>query len=372
MKVPPVPSLAVFGMACMSRTLPVRAPAALHAFALPGTVVLMNLLVVILNYRTPDLTIDCLRSLRDEVAPAQARVVVVDGGSADGSARQIGEAIQAAGWGDWASLLPLEHNGGYAAGNNAGVRLANGEGTPAAYVLLLNPDTVVRPGALRDLVAFMDDHPKAGIAGSRLVNAAGQAECSAHRFPSPLGELEGAARFGPISRALGAYRVSPPIPERPQLCDWVSGASLIIRREVFDSIGLLDEGFFLYFEEVDFCRRAKQAGWEIWYVPSSEVVHLEGASTGIRKGSERRARYWFESRRRFFVKHYGVVGLMAADLLWVVGRLLWNLRRWTRMASPSGRDPRWFAFDLLFGDAKAVLSGDVFSIPSARGRTCQQ
>ena len=138
----------------------------------------------------------------------------------------------------------------------------------------------------------------------------------------------------------------------------------MIRKQVIADIGWLDEDFFLYFEEVDFCRRAQQAGWECWYVPDSRVIHLEGASTGIRALSKRRSRYWYDSRRRFFVKHYGVAGLLAADALRAIGRLSFMLRKGLHLcANRQDSSPKWFMFDLLWGDLSALLSGRVLVIP---------
>src|SRR4051812_18603963 len=145
----------------------------------------MTLLVVIVNYRTPDLSIDCLRSLEAEVGSVPGtRVVVVDSASGDGSAGRIGDAIRDRGWGRWASVLPLDHNRGFAAGNNAAIGPALRSADPPRHVMLLNPDTVVRPGALRALVEFLEARPEVGIAGSRLENPDGTPQRSSFRFPS--------------------------------------------------------------------------------------------------------------------------------------------------------------------------------------------
>jgi GT2 family glycosyltransferase len=197
-----------------------------------------------------------------------------------------------------------------------------------------------------------------GIAVSRLEDAAGVAECSAHHAPSPLGELVSGASLGILSRALKRYAVTPPLRDIAHECDWISGASLMVRKEVFEEIGLLDEKYFLYFEEVDFCTRARKAGWEIWFVPESRVVHLEGSSTGIKQTARRRPQYWYDSRRRYFVKHFGVTGLMLADALWAIGRTSLALRRILGLGSGGQtRDPKSFAFDLLWGDLRCLLTG---------------
>jgi len=323
-----------------------------------------NVRIVIVNYRTADLAGECLRSIATQIALVPTlRTVVIDNASGDGSVEKIVEIIKRQGWEDWASVLALQRNGGFAFGNNAGITNALKSAPRVDYVMLLNPDTFVGQGAIRALMDFMDSHPGAGIVGSRLENAQGEAEASAHNSPSPLGELESGARLGPVSRVLHRYRVSPPVRDTAHECDWVSGASLMIRRAVFEQIGLFDEGYFLYFEEVDFCMRARNAGWKIWFVPDSRVIHLEGASTGIRESTRRRPQYWFDSRRRYFVKHFGVLGLLLADMLWLLGRSSLGLRRALRLGSGGAtQDPKWFALDLVWGDLRSLLTGAVRKI----------
>jgi N-acetylglucosaminyl-diphospho-decaprenol L-rhamnosyltransferase len=303
----------------------------------------MRLLVVIVNYQTADLTIDCLRSLRDEVASVPgACVVVTDNASGDESAARIAAAIATNGWSPWAAFQRLDRNGGFAAGNNAALGPALGSSNPPEYVLLLNPDTIVRPGALKTLVDFMESHPRAGIAGSRLEDPDGTPQRSAFRFPTPLSELEEGARVGWLTRLLSRRVVAPPPPPGPEATEWVAGASMIVRKAVFDAIGLLDERYFMYYEEVDFCRRAKRAGWDCWYVPASRVIHLVGQSSGVtnaRQSGKRRPAYWFASRRRYFLTHCGRAGTLLADLFWATGFAQWRVRR-ALMGKPDPDAPR--------------------------------
>lgn len=318
--------------------------------------------IVIVNYRTAELTVGCLRSLSTQVADLSGgRVTIVDNDSGDGSVEKLSAAIEREGWSGWAGVIPLDRNGGFAYGNNAGIRAALASEDHVDYVMLLNPDTIARKGAVKGLVTFLDRHPRAGIAGSLLENRDGGVECSAHRIHSPLSELDDGARLGLLSRLLRRYVVSEPPSAEAHRCDWVSGASLIVRREVIEQVGLMDDGFFLYFEEVDFCRRAQLAGWECWYVPDSRVMHLEGASTGIRVKAKRRAGYWYDSRRRFFLKHYGVAGLVAADMFWATGRMVYLLRCLLRLCVRAN-DPKWFMFDLLWGDLRAILTGRAWAV----------
>lgn len=308
-----------------------------------------DLLVVILNYRTPDLTIDCLRSLVTEVESLPGtRVVVSDNASGDGSVEKISAAINTQGWSNWVSLMPLARNGGYAFGNNAVIRPALESAEPPTYFLLLNPDTIVRPGALKALVDFMEQHPQAGIAGSRLEYPDGTPQCSAFRFHTLLSELDAGLRLGVVSNLLAQWVVAPPIPETICQTDWVAGASMIVRRELFEQVGLLDEKYFMYYEEMDFCLQAKRAGWTCWYVPSSRVIHLVGQSSGVtdtKRPPKRRPQYWFDSRRRYFVKNYGWLYAALADALWIFGFSLWRLRRVIQRKPDS--DPPKFLGDFI-------------------------
>lgn len=287
--------------------------------------------IVVVNYRTPDLVVSLLRSLAEEVRQlGDCRVVIVENSSGDDSARVIRKAIEAGGCSSWAELLVLEQNRGFAGGNNAALRPLLTESPPPDYVLLLNPDTYIRPGAVTALVEFMEQHPQVGIAGSRLEDPDGTPQRSAFRFHTILSELDGGLRLGLVSKALGRWLVAPPVRDDAHETGWLAGASMMVRREVFDAIGLMDETYFLYYEETDFCLRARRAGWPSWYVPASRVVHLVGQASGVtdaKKPAERRPRYWFASRRRYFTKNHGRLYAFAADLCWATGFALWRVRR---------------------------------------------
>jgi hypothetical protein len=289
---------------------------------------IMRLLIVIVNYRTPELTIECLRSIAPQVTPGM-RAVVTDNLSGDDSVQLIEHAIDFNDW-DWARVMPLERNGGFAFGNNMAIRAALASDDPPEYVLLLNPDTVLRDSAIDGLLKFMDANPKAGVAGSRLEDPDGTVQISAFRFHTIASEFERGIRLGVVSKLLASKMVAPPAPDHDCKTDWVAGASLIIRREVFKNIDLLDERYFMYFEEVDFCLAAKRAGWQTWYVPESRVVHLVGAASELsdaRKHRKRRPTYWFDARRRYFVKNHGVFYACCADLAFAIGFALWRVRR---------------------------------------------
>ena len=291
----------------------------------------LQLAVIIVNYRTPGLTIGGLESLARELKSVpNTQVFVVDNGSGDGSAQKIGQAIETNGWSEWARLVPQERNGGFAVGNNAVLRpLLQGPDKPP-YVLLLNPDTIVRPGAIPALIDFMVQHPAVGIVGSRLEDLDGTPQNSAFRFHTLLSELDTQLRLGIFSRFIARWSKNLGFSDSALQTDWVAGASMLVRREVFDSIGLLDEGYFLYFEEVDFCLRALRTGWTCWYEPRSRVVHLVGQATGVtnpKSTARPLPTYWFDSRRRYFVKNHGRLYASVVDLAWLIAHLLWQLRR---------------------------------------------
>lgn len=286
-----------------------------------------RVLVVIVNYKTAGLTIDCLRSLAPEIAALpRAAVIVADNLSPDDSVEKLRLTVAREGWSPWASVVALERNGGFAYGNNRVIEGALAGDQPPELVWLLNPDTVVRPGGLVRLVEFMAEHPRCAIAGSRLEDPDETVQTAAFRFPGLLSELEGSANLGPLSNFLGKHRVWLDQPEGAEPVDWVSGASMMVRREVFQAVGLLDERYFMYFEELDFCLRGRKAGFQSWHVPQSRVVHLVGQASGLtgeKTRERRRPAYWFCSRRWFWVKNHGAGRAIAADLARIGGTALY-------------------------------------------------
>jgi GT2 family glycosyltransferase len=287
----------------------------------------MKLLVVIVNFRVPHLVVDCLQSVQNElVRVGDTCVAVSENGSGDDSTDIIREAIDANGWSSWCTLTTLDVNQGFTGGNNVLIAPALKSDNPPRYVLLLNPDTVVRSEAFAALLDFMDRNPNVGIAGSRLENPDGTPQRSAFKFITPLSEFEANARFGPITRLLQRYVVAPPVVDHTIETDWVSGASLIARREVFENIGLLDEGFFTYFDDIDFCFNARKHGWSIYYVPASRVVHLVGQSTGVNSTPRRLPAYLLQARRRYFLKNHGPLYAALADAGRISGLALARLR----------------------------------------------
>ena len=307
-----------------------------------------SIAVVLVNYCTRALTLDCLRSLEGEIARFPgSEVIVADNASPDGSGAQIAAAIAENGWSKWARVLQMPRNGGFSYGNNGAIREVMARTPKPDFIWLLNTDTIVRPGALRALVAFLELHPHAGMAGSRLEHDDGTRQASAFRFHSAPSEFESSVQLGLASRILKSWKVAPELPDTPTQFDWLSGASILIRTQLFQNVGLMDEGYFLYYEETDLCRRAAEHGWTCWYVPDSRVIHLVGRSTGVTDATKRRARrapFWFQSRRRYFIKHHGVLYATLADAALATGTALSNVMNFLRRR-PSAH-PQKFLQDL--------------------------
>ncbi|MGE8942930.1 glycosyltransferase family 2 protein [Leptospira interrogans] len=304
--------------------------------------------VVLVNYCTRDLTLDCLQSLEGEIAQFPgSEVIVADNASPDGSGTQIATAIAENGWAKWARVLAMPRNGGFSYGNNGPIREVMARTRRPDFVWLLNTDTVVRPGGLRALVDFLDAHPDVGMAGSRLEHEDGTRQCSAFRFHSVASEFESSLQLGIVSKILKPWKVAPDLPDTPMQFDWLSGASILIRTQLFEEVGLMDEGYFLYYEETDLCRRAAELGWTCWYVPESRIIHLVGKSTGVTDAAKRRARrapFWFQSRRRYFIKHHGVLYATLADAALATGTALSNVMNFLRRRAST--HPQKFLQDL--------------------------
>ena len=309
----------------------------------------MKLLVVIVNYRVTDLTIDCLRSLQEEIPRIPgAKVAVCENGTGPEDVRRLQEAIVSNAWDKWAALTAISPNRGFTGGNNVILREAMASDNPPQYVLLLNSDTIVLPGGIESLVRFMDSNPKVGIAGSRLEKPDGEVHVSAFRYHTIANEFDRGLRLGPVSKLLSHWCLTPPPPDHDCAAQWVAGASMIIRREVLEQVGLLDEDYYTYFDDIDYCMRAAKAGWPTWYVPESRVIHLVGCSTKIsdpkkEQVNKRRPNYWYQARARFFIKSYGPIYAALADMAFLAGFAVWRLRRLIQRKPDT--DPRHMMLD---------------------------
>lgn len=281
-----------------------------------------SVLCIILNWRTPDMTLKSVEAALEAMDGVDGAITVVDNDSQDGSFEKLRDATK-----DWPRVQVLQsgRNGGYGAGNNYGIHALLPDGQKPDYVYVLNSDAFPEKGAIKALHDYLDAHPSVGFAGSYIYDDEVGVHTSTFRFPSIASEFEGAARVGPISKLLWNYIVAPLPPKETCEVEWLAGASIMMRQCVLDEIGVFDETFFLYFEETDLCRRAHKAGWTSAYVVESRVVHLGSVSTGMREW-ERVPKYWFESRRHYFVKNHGRVYAGFATLAHAAGLGVYALR----------------------------------------------
>lgn len=323
-----------------------------------------TILTIILNYRTPELTLQACEAVLREMAGLEGEIVVVDNASGDGSFETLCQAAQDKGWtkGDRLRVLQSGWNGGFGAGMNFGMRAGLSSGATPDYYYLLNSDAWPEPGAIELLRDFLRSNPTAGLVGSHIKGPDGVTHTTAFRFPSIAGEFEGAARTGVISRMLKNAIVPLPQPTGPTRVDWTAGASLMIKREVIEATGGFDENFFLYFEETDLSRRALAAGWTTHYLPDSHVVHIGSASTGMKTWA-RTPQYWFDSRLRYLSKNHGAFYTALSTLGLIAAGTLWRLRRLVQRKPQA--DPDWFLRDLIVHALITPFRGPAFQVPTA-------
>ncbi len=248
----------------------------------------MNFIIVIVSWNTKDLLRDCLRSVFLELANAQlmAKVFVVDNNSADGSAQMVREDFPNV------KLIANSENLGFAAANNQ-VLLHY----PAPFYLILNPDTEVLPGAFQTLLKFMESHPKAGIVAPQLLNSDRSIQRSCRSFPTISGmtfALLGLKSFR--GKKIGNYLMLDFDHKSTSQVDQPEGACLLVRSEIVEKLDAFDERFFMLFEEVDWCYRIKQAGYEIWFNPEAKIIHHYGQSI-----KQVKAKMIYYSHRSFYL-----------------------------------------------------------------------
>lgn len=266
---------------------------------------MLDLGIVIVNYNTREDLGRCLDSIATNEGAFSRRVIVVDNGSTDGSGDLVRRAYP------WVELIASPKNGGYAYANNLGLR-ALGFGEPVEaqmrprYALLLNPDTILPPDALQTMLAYMDAHPEAGIAGPRLVRLDGSLDRACRRsFPTPavsFYHFVGLGKLFPQSPRFARYNMTYLDEHVETEVDAVVGAFMLLRREALEEAGLLDERFFMYGEDLDLCYRIKQRGWRVLYNPAVTVVHVKGAAS--RKNAFQATMAFYDAMKIFHDKHY--------------------------------------------------------------------
>jgi GT2 family glycosyltransferase len=300
----------------------------------------MDVSIVVLNYNTREHLRTCLRGLLAEGSTSlsggklDAEVFVVDNASSDGSADMVAAEF------GWARLIRSPHNGGFAFGNNQALRLARGEA-----VLLLNPDTLLPPGGIAALLDALRQHPEAGMIGPKLLRPDGGMHLACRRsFPTPavsFYRLAGFSRLFARSPRFGRYNLTYVDPDLAIEVDSVCGACLLVRGSVIRHVGMLDERFFMYGEDLDWCLRTREAGWTVRYEPSIVVQHQHGASS--RKHAFRTTFHFFRAMDLFYRKHYVqryppvLTGVVRTSIYAALGLALCR----TLLTTPSQRRVGW-------------------------------
>jgi len=262
---------------------------------------------IVVSYNTRQMTLDCLRSLQADLAAVASEIIVVDNASTDGSPAAIRAADPQI------KVFENTANRGFGAANNQGMRAATGD-----FFLLLNSDAFPKPGAVAAMLRCMKDYPEAGVVGPHLLNADGTTQRSCFRFPSPLRAwLENfwISAIVPNTWAWGDWRRWAHDQERR--VDFVIGACMLLRRQVFEQTGGFDESFFMYAEEADWQKRILQHGWTVRFTPAAQVTHLGGASGAAEpEGVKRR---FFDGHDYYELKHHGFAGLALMRVAMMIG-----------------------------------------------------
>jgi len=232
--------------------------------------------IIIVNYNTSNLLKECIESIKNNAINICYEIIVVDNNSSDNSIDLIKNKFESL------KIIINKINLGFARANNQGIKRSEGR-----YILLLNPDTVLLRDCLKKMVEFMDGHPEAGVAGCRVLNPNGTLQLACRRsFPAPsvsFYRLTGLSRLFPKSKTFARYNLTYYNPDVVQEVDAVSGSFMMIRRKAMNEVGMLDEQFFMYGEELDLCFRMKEKGWKVYYVPDAEIIHYKGKSSQQRK-----------------------------------------------------------------------------------------
>lgn len=286
---------------------------------------------IIVNYRAAALVKAHLPALMRELEPFPgSEIYIIDNASPGDDQEVLARFVDQEPYRSIVKFRPQSDNLGFGRGNNVALKeiLSDGERAPE-FIYLLNPDAWPMPGSITQLFECLRDRPDAGLAGPRLESENGDIQPSAFRFFSIFGEFVNASRNRVLRSLFKNLVIAPEPRDETYAVDWICGAAVLIRREVFETVGLFDANYFLYYEETDLMRRASNHGWETWYVHNAGAVHHAGQSTGVIDGigeSQVSPDYWFQSRNYYFQTHHGVLGRFVADIGWLGGNLIYAAR----------------------------------------------
>ena len=315
----------------------------------------MDLSVIIVNYNVRDFLENALTSVQQALRGMDGEVIVVDNASDDGSVEMVRKKFPAV------TVIAGDRNVGFAAANNVALRRAKGR-----HLLLLNPDTVVQEDTFQVIIRFLDEHPDAGLAGCTILNPDGTLQPACRRsFPTPwvaFTKISGLSTLYPRSRVFGRYNLGYLDPGGTYEVDAISGSFMALRREVYEQVGGLDEEYFMYGEDLDWCFKIKQAGWKVYYVSETRIIHYKGES--VRRSDIDEVRTFYRAMRIFVDKHHGrgaVNGLILRAGI--------TVREWIAFLVKIARPMRAAAIDLVLMAAAWLAAeylwfGEVFRFPA--------
>jgi N-acetylglucosaminyl-diphospho-decaprenol L-rhamnosyltransferase len=285
----------------------------------------VDLSIIVVNWNTLELLRNCLRSIYANVSNLDLEVIVVDNASSDGSQAMVETEFPQV------RLIRNPSNVGFARANNQAIAISRGR-----YVLLLNSDAVLLPETVSSMVQVLDEKLEVGVVGAQLLNPDGSFQGSFADYPSLFGELLLASKLARFVYTPEYPNYPPQRSQQPRTCDWVSGACLMVRMAAISNVGVLDETYFMYSEETDWCYRMHKAGWSVYYQPAAKVIHWNGQSS--KRVPERRRSLVYRSKWLFMRKHHSALaaGIFRAALLTVSAAklLVWA----ARTARPSQRE----------------------------------
>lgn len=272
-----------------------------------------KLSIVVVNLNTKDLTIGCLKSIQKEASEMSLEVLLTDNGSTDGSVDALKTLVKETFWKKRLTLILNDTNTGYAKANNQGIKKAKGE-----YILLLNNDTVVHKNALQNLVKFAEETPDAGVIGSRLLNIDGSLQMSCYHFPTITNAIK-EYWFG----EKGLFEKFAPSGDKPVEVDSVVGAAFLITPKARKTVGILDERYFAYFEDIDYCRQTWRNGLKVYYLPNSIITHYHGATFKKLADEGQRWKKLIPSSKIYHgtIKHY------------LINAILWLGQKWRKLVN---------------------------------------
>jgi GT2 family glycosyltransferase len=278
----------------------------------------INVAVIIVNYRTAEMLIDCVSKMLATIDFNSVSIFIIDNHSNDCSVTKLKGWLQNCGLTSRITLISSPENGGFSAGNNIGISAIS-----ADYYLLLNSDAYIEQSSIELLLKAFGRDPQIGLVSPRLQWEDGKPQESTFNFFHPITEFVQQSKTGIFSSLFKKFVVAEPVCDDARYVHWASFACIMISAECLEEVGLLDEGYFMYFEDVEYCYRAQKHNYKVFHEPSACAVHLRGGSSSVKANIAKRKRlpkYFYQSRTRFYYQKYGLIGLFSANVCWYLGR----------------------------------------------------